>query len=76
MLAQRLLDAGYLLAPGQLFDPLQQPSTRMCINFTQTQDARVRHQNAKTAIFQARRLYGSSTWMRFSDRQRNGNHAT
>ncbi|OYV41072.1 MAG: GntR family transcriptional regulator [Thiomonas sp. 20-64-5] len=38
MLAQRLLDVGYLLAPGQLFDPLQQPSTRMRINFTQTQD--------------------------------------
>jgi len=38
MLAQRLLDAGYLLAPGHLFDPLQQPSTRMRINFTQTQD--------------------------------------
>jgi DNA-binding transcriptional MocR family regulator len=38
MLAQRLLDSGYLLAPGHLFDPLQQPSTRMRINFTQTQD--------------------------------------
>ena len=38
MLAQRLLDAGYLLAPGHLFDPQQQPSTRMRINFTQTQD--------------------------------------
>ena len=38
MLAQRLLDAGYLLAPGHLFDPLQQPSTRMRINFTQAQD--------------------------------------
>ncbi|MGC8806471.1 MAG: PLP-dependent aminotransferase family protein [Thiomonas sp.] len=38
MLAQRLLDAGYLLAPGHLFDPLQQPTTRMRINFTQTQD--------------------------------------
>lgn len=37
-LAQRLLDAGYLLAPGTLFDPLQQPSTKMRINFTQTQD--------------------------------------
>ncbi|MEW6558882.1 MAG: PLP-dependent aminotransferase family protein [Pseudomonadota bacterium] len=37
-LAQRLLDAGYLLAPGHLFDPQQQPSTRMRINFTQTQD--------------------------------------
>ena len=37
-LAQRLLDAGYLLAPGALFDPLQQPSTRMRINFAQAQD--------------------------------------
>lgn len=37
-LSQRLLDAGYLLAPGHLFDPQQQPSTRMRINFTQTQD--------------------------------------
>lgn len=37
-LAQRLLDAGYLLAPGTLFDPLQQPSTRMRINFAQAQD--------------------------------------
>mgnify|MGYP000856644081 CR=1 FL=1 len=37
-LSQRLLDVGYLLAPGHLFDPQQQPSTRMRINFTQTQD--------------------------------------
>ena len=38
MLAQRLLDSGYLLAPGHLFDPQQQPSTRMRLNFTQAQD--------------------------------------
>ncbi len=38
-LAQRLLDAGYLIAPGTLFDPLQQPSTAMRINFAQAQDA-------------------------------------
>lgn len=39
VLAQRLLDVGYLIAPGMLFDPLQQPSTCMRLNFAQAQDA-------------------------------------
>jgi DNA-binding transcriptional MocR family regulator len=39
MLAQRLLDEGYLLAPGALFHAQQQPSTLMRINFCTTQDA-------------------------------------
>ena len=39
MLAQRMLDVGYLLAPGALFHAERQPSTLMRINFTTTQDA-------------------------------------
>lgn len=39
-LAQRMLDLGYLLAPGALFHARRQPSTLMRINFATTQDAR------------------------------------
>jgi len=39
-LAQRMLDHGYLLAPGALFHARRQPSTLMRINFATTQDAR------------------------------------
>ena len=39
MLAQRMLDEGYLLAPGALFHARRQPSTLMRINFSTTQDA-------------------------------------
>ena len=38
-LAQRMLDEGYLLAPGALFHSAQQPLTLMRINFATTQDA-------------------------------------
>jgi len=38
-LAQRMLDEGYLLAPGALFHATQQPSTLMRINFSTTQDS-------------------------------------
>ena len=38
-LAQRMLDAGYLLAPGALFHAARQPSTLMRVNFATTQDA-------------------------------------
>ena len=38
-LAQRMLDGGYLLAPGALFHASRQPCTLMRINFTTTQDA-------------------------------------
>ena len=38
-LAQRMLDEGYLLAPGALFHAGRQPSTLMRINFATTQDA-------------------------------------
>jgi DNA-binding transcriptional MocR family regulator len=38
-LAQRMLDEGYLLAPGALFHATRQPSTLMRINFAATQDA-------------------------------------
>ena len=38
-LAQRMLDEGYLLAPGALFHAQRQPSTLMRINFATTQDA-------------------------------------
>ncbi|MDB5964773.1 MAG: GntR family transcriptional regulator [Polaromonas sp.] len=38
-LAQRMLDAGYLLAPGALFHAARQPGTLMRINFATTQDA-------------------------------------
>jgi DNA-binding transcriptional MocR family regulator len=39
-LAQRMLDVGYLLAPGALFHASRQPSTLMRINFATTQEAR------------------------------------
>jgi DNA-binding transcriptional MocR family regulator len=39
LLAQRMLDVGYLLAPGALFHAERQPSTLMRINFCSTQDA-------------------------------------
>jgi DNA-binding transcriptional MocR family regulator len=38
-LAQRMLDMGYLLAPGALFHARREPSTLMRINFATTQDA-------------------------------------
>lgn len=38
-LAQRMLDEGYLLAPGALFHAQRTPSTLMRINFATTQDA-------------------------------------
>lgn len=38
-LAQTLLDAGWLIAPGSLFHARRQPSTRMRINFASAQDA-------------------------------------
>jgi DNA-binding transcriptional MocR family regulator len=38
-LAQRMLDEGYLLAPGALFHARRQPSTLMRINFATTQEA-------------------------------------
>ena len=38
-LAQRMLDEGYLLAPGALFFAGRQPGTLMRINFCTTQDA-------------------------------------
>ncbi|RYF40716.1 MAG: PLP-dependent aminotransferase family protein [Comamonadaceae bacterium] len=38
-LAQRMLDEGYLLAPGGLFHAVRKPSTLMRINFATTQDA-------------------------------------
>ena len=38
-LSQRMLDEGYLLAPGALFHAGRQPSTLMRINFATTQDA-------------------------------------
>ena len=39
VLAQRMLDEGYLLAPGALFHAARQASTLMRINFATTQDA-------------------------------------
>ena len=39
VLTQRMLDEGYLLAPGALFHSTRQPSTLMRINFASTQDA-------------------------------------
>ena len=39
LLAQRMLDEGYLLAPGALFHALRAPSSLMRINFASTQDA-------------------------------------
>lgn len=38
-LAQRMLDDGYLIAPGALFHAARAPSTLMRINFATTQDA-------------------------------------
>lgn len=38
-LAQRMLDEGYLLAPGALFHARRKPGTLMRINFATTQDA-------------------------------------
>ena len=38
-LAQRMLDEGYLLAPGALFHASRQPSTLMRVNFATSQDA-------------------------------------
>ncbi|SFC05199.1 DNA-binding transcriptional regulator, MocR family, contains an aminotransferase domain [Polaromonas sp. OV174] len=38
-LAQRMLDEGYLLAPGALFHAVRTPSTLMRINFATTQEA-------------------------------------
>lgn len=38
-MSQRLLDAGYLIAPGALFHAHQKPSTLMRINFATAQDA-------------------------------------
>lgn len=38
-LAQRMLDVGYLLAPGSLFHATRVPGTLMRINFCTTQDA-------------------------------------
>ncbi len=38
-LAQRMLDVGYMLAPGALFHARRQPSRLMRINFANTQDA-------------------------------------
>jgi Transcriptional regulators containing a DNA-binding HTH domain and an aminotransferase domain (MocR family) and their eukaryotic orthologs len=39
LLAQRMLDEGYLLAPGALFHAERKPVTLMRINFATTQDA-------------------------------------
>ncbi|MCX7275815.1 MAG: PLP-dependent aminotransferase family protein [Burkholderiales bacterium] len=38
-LSQRMLDAGYMLAPGSLFHLARPPSSLMRINFASTQDA-------------------------------------
>ena len=38
-LSQRMLDQGYLLAPGALFHARREPSTLMRINFATTQEA-------------------------------------
>ena len=38
-LAQRMLDEGYLIAPGALFHATRTPSTLMRINFATTQEA-------------------------------------
>jgi len=38
-LAQRMLDEGYLIAPGALFHATRAPSTLMRINFATTQEA-------------------------------------
>ncbi|MDH5204447.1 MAG: PLP-dependent aminotransferase family protein [Hylemonella sp.] len=46
-LAQRMLDDGYLLAPGALFHASRQPGSLMRINFATTQDAQFWKQFAK-----------------------------
>ncbi len=38
-LAQRLLDEGYLIAPGSLFHAIRRPGTLMRVNFATTQEA-------------------------------------
>ena len=38
-LSQRMLDEGYLIAPGSLFHAVRQPGPLMRINFATTQDA-------------------------------------
>ena len=38
LLAQRMFDQGYLLAPGRLFDATRAPSTRMRLNFAHALD--------------------------------------
>lgn len=38
LLAQRMFDLGYLLAPGRLFDATSAPSTRMRLNFAHALD--------------------------------------
>jgi DNA-binding transcriptional MocR family regulator len=38
-LSQRMLDQGYLLAPGALFHARREPSTLMRLNFATTQEA-------------------------------------
>ena len=38
-LSQRMLDEGYLIAPGGLFHAARKPSTLMRINFATTQEA-------------------------------------
>ncbi len=43
LLAQRMLDVGYLLAPGSLFHATRAPSTLMRINFCTTQEATFWH---------------------------------
>ncbi|MEO8857120.1 MAG: PLP-dependent aminotransferase family protein [Burkholderiaceae bacterium] len=48
LLAQRMLDAGYLLAPGALFHARRQPSTLMRINFATTQEAQFWREFVKT----------------------------
>ena len=40
VLAQRLLDEDYLIAPGALFFAGRQPSTLMRINYASSQDAK------------------------------------
>jgi DNA-binding transcriptional MocR family regulator len=39
VLAQRMLDEGYLLAPGALFHAERTPSSLMRINFASTQES-------------------------------------
>ena len=65
-LAQRMLDEGYLIAPGSPFHAVRTPGTLMRINFVTTQDtafwkvfARLRDRAATTAageVFKSFRL--------------------